>query len=88
MRADGIRPYERTGNLVVGADVPIGPFWDPGGSAGRRRRTHMAVFPQRMDKLDLKDVPGSLAEVERYISYMIERIEFLNHKIERLEKKG
>ena len=47
----------------------------------------MAVFPQRMDKLDLKDVPGSLAEVERYIQYMVEQIEFLNHKIERLEKK-
>ena len=48
----------------------------------------MAVFPQRMDKLNLKDVPGSLAEIERYILYMVEQIEFLNHKIERLEKKG
>lgn len=36
----------------------------------------MAVFPERMDKLNLEDTKGSLARVESYIQYMGERIEF------------
>lgn len=36
----------------------------------------MAVFPESMDKLNLEDTRGSLAKIENYIRYMIERTEF------------
>ena len=36
----------------------------------------MAVLPESMNKLNLTDTTGSLGELERYINYMGERIEF------------
>ena len=35
-----------------------------------------AVFPEKMNKLDLQDPAGSLKTVEAYIAYMTERTEF------------
>lgn len=34
------------------------------------------VFPDKMDKLDTRDVIGSLQKIEKYLEYMCERIEF------------
>ena len=36
----------------------------------------MAVFPESMNKLDVKDTTGSLSRIENYIRYMTERVEF------------
>ena len=36
----------------------------------------MAVFPESMDKLNLNDSKASLAIIENYIHYMVERIDF------------
>lgn len=35
-----------------------------------------SVFPERLDKLNVEDVPGSLGALEQYINYMQERVEF------------
>ena len=35
-----------------------------------------SVFPERLDKLDTSNVPGSLGALENYINYMQERVEF------------
>lgn len=35
-----------------------------------------SVFPERLDKLNTEDVPGSLGALEQYINYMQERVEF------------
>lgn len=43
----------------------------------------MAVFPEQMDTRDEHDVRKSLARIERYISYMTERVEFANRNSER-----
>lgn len=36
----------------------------------------MAILPEGMNRLNLKDVGGSLSVLENYIRYMRERIEF------------
>lgn len=37
-----------------------------------------AIFPEQMNKINPSDVPGSLQVLERYIQYMVERLEFDN----------
>ena len=36
----------------------------------------MAVFPEKMNRLNPEDTKGSLGKVESYIRYMVERVEF------------
>lgn len=36
----------------------------------------MALFPEMMNKIDPKDTKGSIETMERYIRYMVERMEF------------
>ena len=43
----------------------------------------MAVFPETMDRLNTQDVGKSLDRIERYISYMTERVEHTNRKSEK-----
>lgn len=43
----------------------------------------MAVFPERMNKLDVNDTAGSLRRIENYIGYMTERMEFSNRNMTR-----
>ena len=46
----------------------------------------MRVFDQRMGKLDGNDARASFAEIERYIDYMTEQLDFTVSKInKRLE---
>lgn len=43
----------------------------------------MAILPEQMDKLDLRDTTGSLRRVEQYIRYMAERLEFFSGRTTR-----
>lgn len=43
----------------------------------------MAVFPETMDRLNANDVKRSLDRIERYISYMTERVEHTNRNNEK-----
>ena len=43
----------------------------------------MAVFPDSMNRLNVEDTQGSLRQIEAYISYMVERIEFSNRNVTR-----
>ena len=43
----------------------------------------MAVFPEAMNRLDAHDVKKSLDLIERYISYMTERVEHANRNNEK-----
>ena len=36
----------------------------------------MAIFPEQMDRLNLEDPTGCLQQIENYIRYMAERMEF------------
>ena len=43
----------------------------------------MAIFPEQMDRLDTADTAGSLRQIEAYIRYMTERMEFSNRNMTR-----
>ena len=43
----------------------------------------MAIFPEQMDRLDTSDTAGSLRQIEAYIRYMTERVEFSNRNMTR-----
>ena len=44
----------------------------------------MAIFPEQMDRLDLNDTTGCLQQIENYIRYMTERMEFANSNSNRI----
>ena len=43
----------------------------------------MAIFPEQMDRLDTADAAGSLRQIEAYIRYTTERMEFSNRNMTR-----
>ena len=44
----------------------------------------MAVFPEQLERLNLNDPTGSLQQIENYIRYMTERMEFANSNTTRV----
>ena len=44
----------------------------------------MAVFPEQMDRLNLDDPTRSLQQIENYIRYMVERMEFSTSNTSRI----